>query len=75
MKTKPEIIENSFEWDVPPAGDESHKPNKYRSRPDVDAAGIVEGTDALGVCVAGIACFLGIAGLIAGVAVAIAESI
>lgn len=71
MKTKIEIIENSHEWDMLPANDESHKPNKYRERPDVDEMGVVEGTDAAGVFVAGIACLFGIIGLLAGVAVAI----
>lgn len=71
MKTKIEILENSHEWNVPAKGDESHKPNKYRERPDVDEMGVVEGTDAAGVFVAGIACLFGILGLLAGVAIAV----
>lgn len=71
MKTKIEIIENSYEWNVPPAGDESHKPNKYREHPDVDEMGMVEGTDIAGVYVAGFACLFGIIGLLAGVAIAV----
>lgn len=154
MKTKPRIIENSFEWDVPqrsvppcekvinlftpthynepitlpiPAKCEMSKESrekeqrqreyikatkdhyegngsrdlveirrreyikaaeeyaaKFGIRPSqelyappifADEMGVATGTDTLGVFVAGIACFLGIAGLLAGVVVAIAESI
>lgn len=39
-----EIIEGSWEWDVP-ACDESHVPNKYRSKLETDDAGIVKVTD------------------------------
>lgn len=45
MKTEIEIIESSWEWDVPARGDESRVPNKYRSSPETDETGVVKGCD------------------------------
>lgn len=68
-----EIIEGSWEWDVPARGDESRVPNRYRSEPETDEAGIVKGTDMLGVAVASFAVLLAVAGTLAGIVLRIAE--
>lgn len=72
-KKEIEIIEGSWEWDVPARGDESRVPNKYRAEPEVDEAGIVKGTDMIGVAVASVAVLLAVGGTLAGIAFRIAE--
>lgn len=50
-------------------------PNKYRDNPEVDEMGIVKGTSFAGAVVAGIACLLGLAGLLLGAIVAIFDNL